>query len=172
MPDGDTGSEAMQALVSRIRTELVRKGWSQTRLEEEGGFAQGSLTRILRGKQQRVWPQTLARIATALGIPPEELSAPSASVGATSPAHGVPLGDVAGYRDAELEVARLEPKIPVEVFQMARKTRLAVAPEVVTVKLLRDHVRFLNEHLSGVRTKPGRQGRELRRSKKSKRQAG
>ncbi|HEX9622007.1 MAG TPA: helix-turn-helix transcriptional regulator [Polyangiaceae bacterium] len=165
MPKKAAANEPMDELVARIRAALIKKGWSQGRLEDEAGFAGGSLTRILSGRQKRVWPQTLHRIARALAIPPQDLAGSQHVLQELGPQ----LSDLEGYANAEVQVARLEPDIPLSVFEQARKTRFEPPPEKVTPELLHAHVLFLLEHFeSGVRVK----GTGERRASTKKRRAG
>ena len=143
-------TEYMRALSSRIRAHLARKGWTQSRLETEAGFPQSGLSRLLSGKQQRVWPKTLQKIARALGVRPEELGEGVllSDEGSVLPADiGPAFEDLPGYANAEIQVARLAPHIPIEVFEEARKTRLSTPPSTVTVELLHSHLTFLAEHV-------------------------
>jgi DNA-binding Xre family transcriptional regulator len=151
-------NEHMLALGGRIRSGLAKKGWTQTQLELTAGFAQGSLSRIMAGRQQKVLPKTLHRIARALDMRPEDLAegVALADDGRMLPSDvGPMLSELPGYADAELLVGRLVPHVPVEVFHEARKTRLASPPDVVSVDFLKAHVDFLAEHVFHVREASG-----------------
>jgi transcriptional regulator with XRE-family HTH domain len=142
----------IRAIADRIRAALVRKGWTQERLEIEARFGQGYLTRLLKGDQKRIQHKTIQRIEEAMGLPGGSLVA---GLGAAIEARDVAgdrvptLQELPGYADAEFAVARAEPKIPLEVFIMARKTRLPSPPSLVTAEFLRGFVKFLAEHLMG-----------------------
>jgi transcriptional regulator with XRE-family HTH domain len=143
-------NEYMRALASRVRAHLAKKGWTQARLEDEAGLPQGGLSRLLAAKQQKIWPRTLHKIARALGLRPEELAegVVLADDDESAPQDvGPALEDLPGYANAEIQVARDDPHIPIEVFEEARKTRLASPPPAVTVEFLQAHVRFLAEHV-------------------------
>lgn len=145
-----TPNEYMRALAGRIRAHLAKRGWTQSRLEAEAGFPQSGLSRLLAGKQQKLWPKTLHKIARALNVKPEELAEGVllSDDGATLPTDvGPAFEDLAGYANAEIQVARLAPHIPIEVFEEARKTRFATPPETVTPEFLLAHVTFLAEHV-------------------------
>jgi transcriptional regulator with XRE-family HTH domain len=151
MNDDDAApNDYMRALASRIRAHLAKKGWTQNRLEAEAGFPQSGLSRLLAGKQQKIWPKTLHKIARALGVRPEELAEGVllSDEGSVLPADvGPAFEDLPGYANAELQVARLAPHIPLEVFEEARKTRFSTPPPAVTVEILHAHVQFLADHV-------------------------
>jgi len=142
----------IRAIADRIRAALVRKGWSQERLEIEARFGQGYLTRLLKGDQKRIQHRTLRRIEEAMGLPGGSLVAGLGGAIEARQAAGEEaptLQEIAGYADAEFQVARAEPKIPLEVFVVARKTRLPSPPSLITPEFLRGFVKFLAEHLMG-----------------------
>lgn len=140
----------IREISDRILAALVKKGWTQEQLEIEARFGQGYLTRLLKGRQKRILPRTLQRIETALELPGGALVAgldlsDELSLGGANRA----LQQIDGYSDSEFQVARLEPRIPFEVFLEARRTRLPTPPALVTVDFLRAYVLFLAEHLFG-----------------------
>jgi transcriptional regulator with XRE-family HTH domain len=128
-------------LAERVREALRRKGWSDARFEREAGLAGGSLSRLASGQRKRISQQSLKRIAEVLGE--------SYLYIAFGVAVGPRLQEIPGYLDAEVEVARLEPDIPVAVIRTARTTRIENPPELITVDFLRDYVRTLAEHRIG-----------------------
>jgi transcriptional regulator with XRE-family HTH domain len=142
----------IREISDRILAALVKKGWTQEQLEIEARFGQGYLTRLLKGRQKRILPRTLQRIETALDLPSGALVAglditDELSFGGALGSRA--LQQIEGYPDAEFQVARLEPRIPFEVFLEARRTRLPTPPALITVDFLRAYVKFLAEHLFG-----------------------
>lgn len=147
----DFANDGTHAIAQRIKTALVRKGWTQERLEHEGHFGQGYLTRLLKATQKRVHTRTLQRIEEALGLPAGSLIA-GIDMSATLPNAEPPtlcLEQIPGYAEAEFQVARLEPRIPFEVFLEARKARFRSPPELITVEYLQKTVTYLNDALFG-----------------------
>lgn len=136
----------IKEIADRILTALVKKGWTQEQLEIEARFGQGYLTRLLKGRQKRILPRTLQRIETALNLPGGALVA---GLDISDVGGGPELHQIEGYADAEFQVARLEARIPFEVFLEARRTRLPTPPAVVTTDFLRAYVTFLADHLFG-----------------------
>ena len=139
----------IREISDRILAALVKKGWTQEQLEIEARFGQGYLTRLLKGRQKRILPRTLQRIETALDLPSGALIAGLEVGDDFGLAGSRSLQQIEGYSDAEFQVARLEPRIPFEVFLEARRTRLPTPPVLVTVDFLRAYVKFLAEHLFG-----------------------
>lgn len=142
----------IREISDRILAALVKKGWTQEQLEIEARFGQGYLTRLLKGRQKRILPRTLQRIETALELPSGSLVAGidlSESITPSGDIAGRALQQIDGYADAEFQVARLEPRIPFEIFLEARRTRLPTPPALITVDFLRAYVKFLSEHLFG-----------------------
>jgi len=142
----------IREISDRILAALVKKGWTQEQLEIEARFGQGYLTRLLKGRQKRILPRTLQRIETALDLPGGALVAGldvGDEMGLAGSLGSRALQQIEGYSDAEFQVARLEPRIPFEVFLEARRTRLPTPPALVTVDFLRAYVKFLAEHLFG-----------------------
>ncbi len=78
----------------------------------------------------------------------------------SSPDVGPALEDLPGYANAEIQVARDDPRIPLQVFEEARKTRLASPPPAVSFEFLQAHVRFLAEHVFrlGASSEPRKRG--------------
>ena len=129
-------------LAKRIRETLKQKGWSDARFEREAGLSGGTLSRLGSGARKRISHQMLRRITDVLGD------------SYLSIVFGVDIGrrldEVPGYSDAELEVARLEPWIPLDVIRAARQTHLSVAPPTITTEFLRDYLRLIAEHTFGI----------------------
>ena len=144
-------NEGTRAVAQRIKTALVRKGWTQERLELEAHFGQGYLTRLLKATQKRVHSRTLQRIEEAMGLPGGSLVA-GIDMSAELPS-GEPqspcLEQIPGYAEAEFQVVRLEPSLAFEVFLEARKARFRSPPELITVDYLQKTVIYLNETLFG-----------------------
>jgi transcriptional regulator with XRE-family HTH domain len=144
--------ERMLVIADRILAALVKKGWTQERLEVEARLGQGRLSRLLKGKQTRVHVGTMKRLEDALGLAPGSLAAGlnlSAASAGESSRLSPSLDQIDGYMQAEFQVARLEPQIPFEVFLEARATRWQSPPALITVDFLRNYVRFLHEHMFG-----------------------
>lgn len=150
----------IREISDRILAALVKKGWTQEQLEIEARFGQGYLTRLLKGRQKRILPRTVQRIEVALDLPGGALIA-GLDLSDDLAFGGRALQQIDGYSDAEFQVARLEPRIPFEVFLEARRTRLPTPPALISVDFLRAYVKFLAEHLFGD---PNVKRSDLRRS--------
>lgn len=62
-----------QAVAAALRAELRRLGWSQTRLSKESGVNLHTVNNVFHGKKARYANDTLPKLSTALGRPPEAL---------------------------------------------------------------------------------------------------
>jgi transcriptional regulator with XRE-family HTH domain len=62
-------------MVTRMKIERVKRGWSQGRLSQVAEVAAGDVSRIETGRM-RPYPTQAERLANVLGIPPEELQQP------------------------------------------------------------------------------------------------
>ena len=128
----------------RVRSLLAKKGWTQDRLESEADLGKGYVSRILSGDRQRIGIPAMQRMATALQVDYAWLATGKEGVGNASGGFGTTqqktLDQIDGYQDAEIEVARQAPEVPLDVFRAVRKTRLAVPPAVVTADFLSEFV--------------------------------
>lgn len=131
----------LRELATRIHDVLLKKGWSDARFEREAGLSGGSLSRLRSGQRKRISQHTLRRIANVLGE-----SYIFLVFGVEVPRT---LQEIPGYADAELDLARSEPSIPIEAIRAARLARLPNAPEAITVHFLRDYLRVIVEHSAG-----------------------
>lgn len=52
----------------RLKTALKEKGWSQKVLAERSGIHPNQVGRIVRGERSRVGPDTVRKLALALGV--------------------------------------------------------------------------------------------------------
>lgn len=62
-----------ESLGSTVRTLRSEKELTQSQLATRAGIDQAVVSRIERGKARQVWPQTIERLAAALGVPTGEL---------------------------------------------------------------------------------------------------
>ena len=62
-------------MISKMKIERAKRGWSQGRLSEVAKVAVGDISRIETGRM-RPYPTQAERLASVLGIPPEELQQP------------------------------------------------------------------------------------------------
>ena len=70
VPNSENGAAA---LVSRIRAQCLKRGWSFGRLAERAGLSRTTLYHLLRGTTSRPHPTTLTKICRALDLPLFEL---------------------------------------------------------------------------------------------------
>ena len=63
-------------IMTRMRAERIRRGWSQQALAERAGIGVADVSRIENGRLQP-YPLQAHKIADVLGIPTSELQEPS-----------------------------------------------------------------------------------------------
>lgn len=133
--------------ISRLRPLVERAGKTKREIEIEAKLGKGALSHMLSGKRGAPRPKTLARLASVLGSDYEHLAVgteiPTGALRAPVPGLSPTLDQMPGYADVELEVARLEPKIPIAVFQEVRQVRFREPPIPLTADFLRGLAQLL-----------------------------
>lgn len=139
---------------ARLRPWVERAEKTQQEIEKEAKLGKGALSHMLSGRRGAPRARTLARLASVLGADYAQLAVgselPPGALRTPVPGLAPTLDQVPGYADIELEVARLEPKIPLAVFQELRHVRFREAPVPLTADFLRGLARLLASRMRVV----------------------
>ncbi len=87
----------MLTIGERIIQWRKRGGWSQSELARRAGMSQGNISRIEAGIGKKPYGETLAKIASALGITVDELQGPPPPVPADDPELLARLAEIPCY---------------------------------------------------------------------------
>lgn len=169
LPDTRHSLAMGTTLADRLRAAIAHSGKTQEAIESEAGLAKGYLSKLLKDPKRRLGYEKAAAIAEVTGLTRDYIlsgvDVPDAAKANAIPHIPPPLERVEGYADAEIEVARLEPKIPIEVFRRARATRFDPPPSGVNSDFLRAFVVFL----ASVRRNVNNEAREMQTTVRARR---
>jgi transcriptional regulator with XRE-family HTH domain len=133
-------------LGERLEAAVAKSGKTREQVEQQARLGKGYLSKLINDPSRKLGYDKARDIAAVTGVAHEWLltgvEVPTSQIGQV-PNVPPPLERIEGYQDAEIEVARREPKIPVDVFRRARATRFDPPPDSVTPEFLRGLVVFL-----------------------------